>query len=313
MLWALCRLDDPEARAFLHAFVNDDGADEYLRATVLDGLSAADQRWAYDLTVSALGSESAVVARAAIRALGNYGGDSATAILSELAFDFEADPAIALVAAEALGQLGSAEAAQVLMDLFEQGVTDGQDDAIEFALAGLGCIDSDEGRGYLKEVYELASDPEIRVRLFEGLEESTGDVSEISRLGLLDPDDEVRAAAAWALAYADEPGMDGAEVMGFIAAEADPDVRRYLYQALDGADGVDAAQLMAQMAVESNPDAKLAACQATCRELSMDSDPAAFLDLLKGELIELRSDGALSENQMAIIDGLLEQVGRLEL
>ncbi len=311
MLWALCHFDDSSVRAFLSRTISNASENEYLRASILDGLVAADKFWAYDFAFELLGSDSEVVARAAIRVLGQFGGEDAVVALSQLANDFRLDPTISLAAAEALGVIGSPEAGLALMELFEYGLSQGEDAAIEHALSGLGRIESQESGEYLKEIYELASDSNIRILVVESLEESSGDISAIARLAMNDEDADVRAAAAWALAYADDPGLPMTELMGFLEVESDSEVRANLYHALDNQEDFNVERVMSLLAGETNPTTKLAGFQLVCRKLPdmPDGSYETISRHLVNELRSLKKDEGVAGNQLRVIDRLIDQAG----
>lgn len=309
ILWALCFSGDAASREFLTQFISDSSENAYLRSGIFEGLALADQGWGYDLAIEALHSDSAVIARGAVKALGLYGGEEAVNILSELVYDFESDPAVSFAAAQALGVEGSTAAADALVNLFEFGIMQHQDEAIELALEGLAMIESEDAMSYLKEVYELASDPAIRVLVLEGVEGSEADIYEIAVSALSDEDAEVRTAAASALAYNETP-LDPNELFDYIENEQDAAVRRDLYSALDNQDEVDVNRVMELMREESDPHTRLMACQVMCRQL-MGMDQQEFNDvsgILESELQALADSGSMEKGQIGMIDRMLDRI-----
>jgi HEAT repeat protein len=72
-------------------------------------------------------------------------------------------------------------------------------------------------------------------------------------------DPEVRAAAAWAMSNAEEPGSFGADLVGMLRTEGDPEVRRRLYQALRNQSNCDVQELVQLLQADSEQRVRLAA------------------------------------------------------
>jgi len=91
-----------------------------------------------------------------------------------------------------------------------------------------------------------------------------------------DRDPEVRASAAWALSAHEGPLELGPELADLVGREADPDVRRRLYEAIASQRAIPAERLVDAVLAEHDVAARVAGCNAIGRAVGREpARPAA--------------------------------------
>jgi hypothetical protein len=163
-------------------------------------------------------------------------------------------------AALALGEIGGAEALQVLLDGFED--LEGED-IIESILFGLSEYDFAQTEAFFRSV--LASTElsvELKVDALQALGDGPPDVAAL----LLETagrsaEPELRAAAIEALAMLDGPSQDNAALLALLPGETSPYVRQEIYSALAFAGPGDASAelraILPRVLAEQTPRTRL--------------------------------------------------------
>ncbi len=244
----------------------------YMAALIGRAGGAAANRLLWELLVDP--DERVVLAAAHGLSLQN--SSTASAKLAELLRDPQRSLAVRTAAAVGLGRLADDEGCRALRAVLAEGPTE------ELATPVLISL----GRFPFARVSDLigpyvaaaATPPELRVVAVESLASSTSDaVPFLLRLAAADADEDVRAAAAWAVsAYANVRDL-GPTLTDLAQREPAEDVRRRLYEALLPQQDIPAARLLSLVQAEQDIAARVAGCNAVGRVASQQPQSATAL------------------------------------
>ena len=226
----LARLGSDEALAALEELLALDH-ESALQAAIAEALGSSPHPQARGLLLELLQSSDETVLRGAIRGLAASGDPGAVEALRALLLDESSSSLVRAEAALALGEIGGAEALQVLLDGFEK--LEGED-IIESILFGLSEYDFAETEAFFRSV--LAS-TELSLELKVDALQALGDASPDAATLLLETagrstEPELRAAAIEALAMLDGQPLDNTALLALLPGETSPYVRQEIYSAL---------------------------------------------------------------------------------
>ena len=192
------------------------------------------------------------------------------AILSNLMYEENISSSVRAEAAMGLGKIKDPYAYQLLIDIYNDAETAENTDLQIDIITALGQRDLSEISSFFQQVLDDSStDPSLRVAAIEALEDTQGYTIPLLLKYLNDSDSEVRAAAAWALAIADEPGNLFAELKAQLATELDPEVRKRLYQALGNQENFDISNIdIPTILKETNIETRLAGYDLLARNIA---------------------------------------------
>lgn len=256
--WIVAQRGDEAALGALAEALAD--APPSLRATIAEALGHSGNPAAREMLLGIFSSESDdAVLRGAVKGIAAMGGDDGADLLGSTLHSPQHSAAVRAEAAEALGSVRSPEALSVLLDSYES-LLSTDPDLARSVLAGLGKRDFSETRPFFEALLDSPrTDGELRVAAMEALEQASGDVGRFLLRYVDDPDPDLRAAAAWSLAMADEPGSLSEDLLGALGRESDAAVRSRIYQALENQEMVDGAAMLRQAMAETDPGARLTA------------------------------------------------------
>ena len=289
--WELARAGSDQAIAALKEALAD--GPPYLKAAIAEGLGYSPHPEAKKIIVALLNDKDEVAARGAVRGLAAIGDGDAVGHLSKILLAPGRTESLRGEAAEALGEIDAPEAFQSLVRALTQVKND---DLARDVLAGLGKLPWEKTERLFSAYLESPQIPsERRAAALEALQYAEGDPHPFLLKYVRDQDPEVRAAAAWAIAAAMQPGDAGNELVSVLGEEADPEVRRRIYQALENQEGVvDRATLMPMILGETDRAARLAGFDLLASYSKQSDDPAVRSRFDKLIVPELR--------QMALSD-----------
>ncbi len=228
----------------------------YLKAAIGEGLGESPHPEARTLLIDLIDGTDETAARGAVRGFALRGDAEATDILANLLFDAQKPESVRTEAALALGEVQQPGALSALT----RAVSEIQDPAIiEQVLEGLGRRPFAETEQFFSDY--LASPglaAESKVAALEALGNSTGDVAALVLKYAVDPDPEVRAAAAWALSATETHTDIAPQLLELLKGETSPEARARLYEALGGQENDDSAAVLALVHNETDLTARQA-------------------------------------------------------
>jgi len=202
----------------------------YLKAAIGEGLGESPHHEARALLIDLVNASDETAARGAVRGFALRGDAESADLLANLLFNAQKPESVRTEAALALGEVQQPGALTALT----RAVSEIQDAAItEQVLEGLARRPFAETQQFFSDY--LASPgltSESKVAALEALGNSTGDVAALVLKYAVDPDQEVRAAAAWALSATESHTDLAPQLLDLLKAEASPEVRAKLYDAL---------------------------------------------------------------------------------
>jgi len=197
----------------------------------------------------------------AIHGLGTLGDEGSRAELSAILHNKPTARGLRLHAAAALGRIGSPQAAQDLVDAFEE--FSGEEEQTRLLDALGHCPFPVVDSTFREFLADPASPDELRVAATEALSNSSAEaVPFLQNLAASDPDADVREMAAWAISTREPGGQLGPELARMIGIEPEPDVRRRLYEGLLVQAENPAESLLPTIQAEDDPAARIAAINA---------------------------------------------------
>lgn len=245
---------DPAALAALQEVIRD-GPDE-LCVAIAEALGQCPHPASASILLGLLADPREAVVCAAVRGLARQDSIPALGELSRLLDD--ATQALSVRCEAAAGLAGMKQPGA--MEALGRAAMQIGDEAIQSQL-----LDSvanrplDECREFFQNYLQAPHlSPDLKVTALEALGHTPGEVGAILVDYLGNPDSELRAAAAWALSTADEPGALAAQLMSALLSESDPAVRRRLYQALANQEQVDWQSVLPVVQREGDVIARLA-------------------------------------------------------
>lgn len=230
----------PEDRAYLLRLIGR-AANPELVGLLLEFLRDPDER----------------VVLAVIACLPLQGPAVASTWLGALLRDPGRPPAVRAAAAAALGDLGGAEAFGLLATALAE---DADADVAEQVLKSLGAFPFPQIAGVIRRYVEAPETPaELRVVATEGLACSSAEATPfLLELAATDRDEDVRAAAAWAVSAQPTVTDLGPALLDLVELEPCEDVRRRLYEALLPQSAVSFERLRPLVEAEADTAARVA-------------------------------------------------------
>ncbi len=306
--WLLARRGDEEALRVLEQVFPDSPA--ALKAVIAEALGYAKTPAAREMLLRIFSSESdEAVLRGAVRGIAALGGSEGVELLAGALHSPERSLAVRIEAAEALGAVGSPQALKMLVDSYQffssaDGALDR--DLLRGVLGGLGRRDISETREFFEALLDSpGTDREVRLASVEALEQASGEVGPFLVKYLRDPDPDVRAAVAWSLAMAEEPGQISEDLAAILAQEEVAEVRSRIYQALENQEAIDSTAVLERALAETEPAARLAASSFLADRIAMGVGGAVreqFDAAMVPELVEVAlSDRDLDEKLKAVL------------
>lgn len=236
------------------------------------------------------------VARAAIRALGLIGDETATRHLAGLLEDPACPQDLRVEAAVTLGNVQTHSAQLALTDAFA-----GLPDEVVAAeiLHGLGRYDFDRVAPVFRSFLSSPSTGgEMRVAAVESLAQSSADaVPFLLEIARADADPVVRASAAWAISSHPAAGPCGQRLAGMAEAEADTGVRRRLYEAMIPQSDTAADRILPLVLAEQDTAARVAGLNALGESVHQDPTSSAARSF-DGQLVPELQHLAISPNSL---------------
>ncbi len=266
--WDLATMGDAQSLDVLKELLMDPQTPAALKATILEGLGYSYEPQAKELLLEGLEDENETVVRAGIRGLGVLGDADSISILSDILYSAEASDSIVQEAAMTLGGIEQHEAYDVLVNAYNDSQATQRENLREDIIDALGQRDISETADFLQRIIDdnPVGEP-LRVVAVEAVEDAQGDKSAFLLNNLHDPDSEVRAAAAWALAVDEEPAQVADVLSRMLVNEQDAEVRKRLYQAIANQNTPQNESLTGLVLAESDPDARLAGYDLLAQQL----------------------------------------------
>jgi HEAT repeat protein len=277
----------------------------YLKAAVAEGLGDSPNPNARVLLNDLINDKDEILARGAVRGMALSGDSDAVNSLGGLLFNEQVPLSIRAEAALALGGLNSPDALRTLTRATTE-IKD--DDVLENVLDGLGKRPFSETEhffsGYISSQDVSA---ESKVAAIEALGNAQGDVAPFLLKYLGDPDEDLRAAAAWALSSSDSTGDIGSQLTDALKQETDPNVRTRIYQALENQPNANPQAVLPLVQNESNITALLAGLNFLTGTLRSSPAPEVA-DFLNQTAVPKLKDAALnsdsSQNRLSAVFAL---------
>ncbi|MEK7952953.1 HEAT repeat domain-containing protein [Luteolibacter soli] len=217
------------------------------------------------------------VARAAIRALGLIGNDTAVRLVADLLANPTCPEALRIEAAVTLGTVQTTTAQLALTETFAR-LPSGE--VASEILHGLGRYDFDRVapvfRSYLSSP---TASGELRIVAVEALAKSSADaVPFLLEVARADTDPEVRASAAWAISTHQTAERFGNRLTEMAEDEAEVEVRRRLYEAMVNQSDTSAGRIFPLVLAEEDTAARIAGLNALGASVHQDPSSSAALD-----------------------------------
>jgi len=300
---ALAKLGTPEAIAALKEALTG-GADD-LRAAIAEGLGQCGSPECATMLQGLLNDPNPAVAQAAIRGLAQLGTPEAVTSLAQILNDSLRSSDLRAEAATGLGTVNQPGA---MTALAQAAMTLGDEDLVTQVLDAIGGRNFSETKDFFQQYMGSAASSDLRVAAIESLWQAQGDPSGFLAGYLSDSDPEVRASAAWALSATDATGNLGAQLLGALQSEQDPNVRLRLYQALRNQDSFDPGTALALVQQETDPTARVAGMDLLASSLRSNPNPAVqtFFDQTAAPALEQAAlTGASTSDRMAALIALV--------
>ena len=298
---ALARSGSEEAMQVLERVLHDGPAQ--LKAAVAEALGECPSPDARPLLLALANGSDETTARGAMRGLAALGDAVAAGTLASSLFDEKKSTALRTEAALALGGVREPSA----LDALARAVREIRDETIlNHVLDGLGHRPFAETEAAFSEFLKRDDVTSAsRVAAIEAL----GHVPDSATTFLLgyanDPNQELRAAAGWALTTADNPGAIGPQLLGWLQQESDPAVRLRLYQALSHQDAVASSAVLASVQRETDAESRVAGLGLLAAALRADGNQDATRYFDSTAVTELKNtvltSGRLDQSLAAIM------------
>ena len=252
-------------------------------------ISSTGNRSVKDWFLPLLNDPNEQVVRGAIRGLSAMGTDEITPLLAGILNDSDRSPSVRIEAAAGLGDLGTATARDVLAKAFPSVP---EEEVATQILNNLGRFPFVQVADLFGEYLAATDTPAaMRVTAVEALAYSTKEAVPFL-LGLVgqEADADVRASAAWAISLHPLQQNLAPALTELAQHEAEPDVRRRLYEALLPQANIPAAQLLPLILAEENVAARVAGFNAIGRAIAQSpagNITTTFDDQIVPELIAI--------------------------
>ena len=289
----MARIASAEALDAVKAALGNAAIPSYVKAAIAEGLGENSLPEAKTALENLLVEKDEVVARGAVRGVALKGDAEAVETLLKVLRDEQRAESVRTEAALALGDVNQPSVTPSLI----KAMSEIQDEGIaEFILEGLGQKPLSETEEFFRN---YLSSPDVsgalRVAAVEALADAQGDPTSLLMKYAADSDPEVRMAAGFALASTDEQGTAGAQLLGLMERETDPQVRAKFYQALENQSGVDFAKAFGMVKNETDLSAKLAGLNLLAHGSKTNPDPDIFNYFNQTGFTELKSAALTGE------------------
>lgn len=211
----------------------------------------------------------------AARALGMIGGEANTATLLEMIKNSELPETLRLEAALGLGQIGTPQAGDGILEAFWMF---SDPDIHEQLLGALGHFNFQQIEPLWQEyLADPDTSSELRVAAVDALSNSSSDALPfLMKMAATDQDPEVREMSAWAISAHSQTGALGPELTRMLQVEQEADVRRRLYEALAMQDKNGADAFLPLIQAEADVAARIAGFNAVGAAIKKGADSAVF-------------------------------------
>ncbi len=269
--WMLVRSSDPSDFINLTDYLSSADGDSRIKALILESMGESANPDARGVILSALESDDEQVVRGALRGLAKMNNPEDVGRLADLLLSDDASIGLRAEAAWSLGALSSPKATEQLMAAYQNAEVD--DELLrEVAIEGLGRRNIAETDAFFRQVLSTETDSDVRVSVIEAVSEADGDTDPFLKDFAVDSDSEVRAESIWNLGMLDE-GDDGDFLCEQLKNETDSEVRKRLYEALDGQDTIDVPLVLQESLKETDVETQLAAYTLVATHLVEIKDP----------------------------------------
>ena len=261
-------------------------------------ISSTGNRSVKDWFLPMLNDPNEQVVRGAIRGLSAMGTDDITPLLAGILTNPDRTLSVRIEAAAGLGDLGTAAARNVLATAF---TSVPEEEVATQILNNLGRFPFAQVADLFGEYLAAPDTPAaLRVTAVEALAYSTKEAVPFL-LGIVghEADADVRASAAWAISLHPLLQNLAPALTELAQSEAEPDVRRRLYEALLPQANIPAAQLLPMILAEENVAARVAGFNAIGRAVAQSAAgnvTTTFNDQIVPELVAI----ATSPNSLNI-------------
>lgn len=263
--YRLARVGSPEAMAALLKVFRTATPEQKMFLAQL--ISSTGNRSVKDWFLPLLNDPDDQVVCGAIRGLSGMGTDEVTPLLAGILADSNRSEGVRIEAALGLGNIGTGAARDALTGVFS---TVEEDEVATQIVNSLGRFPFSQVAHWFGEYLTAPDTPaEMRTTAVEALAYSTKDaVPFLLGIAKDDADADVRASSAWAISL--YPLVQNlAPVLTHMAqSEADPDVRRRLYEALLPQANIPATQLLPTVLAEDDVAARVAGFNAIGRAVA---------------------------------------------
>ena len=296
--WTLAKNATREVLQTLEQFLALQETPAYIKAAIVEGLGYSSDPHAMELIIEALKNDNEVVVCGAIRGLSAIGDENTIAILSNFISTPDTTRGVATEAAIGLGNIDHPDSYNALIEAYYSAKKAGNADLQYDIITGLGERDISETKEFFQNILdENMSDPSTRLAAVEALKNAQGDTGSLFINSLNDGDPEVRAEAAWALAFAEDPGDVAMELEAHLANEGNAEVRKRLYQALGNQENADIDAIAGIVFEEMDLDARLAGYDFLARNIGSSENEKIREQFEKKAIPELQRI-ALSEESL---------------
>lgn len=259
----LARLGTEEAMSALKSVLAAVASSPTLKAAVAEALGRCPHRDARALILELAENADETIARGAMRGLAALDDSAALGTLVSFLNNEQKPAGVRGEAALGLGTMENPEAFTALQAAFHATA----DPALtRDILEGAGHRPFTETRDFFTGLLQDQNTPgETRVAALEAIGHSPGDATPFLLSYAMNPDPQARAAAAWALAFADHENTLARPLVGLLKSETEPAVRTRLYEALAKEPQFEASTVQQMVEAETDATARLAGFNALAR------------------------------------------------
>jgi HEAT repeat protein len=273
---ALAKLGSDRAMAALQTALHNSNSPPHLKAAIAEGLGQSSRAEARTWLLELLRGSDEVAARGALRGLALRGDAETIQVISEVLNNRSMAESLRNEAALALGDIDQPDALAALTQAageFDDPVL------LESILQGLGRRPYVETREFFEAWLELpAVSVEAKVAALEALGDAPGDPTALLLKYARDSNEEVRAAAVWALSATMAETDIGPQLIELLQREQVSDVRERLYQALLDQHLADPQALFDLLRVEAEAEVRLAGYGVVAGACSSTAEAGRFFD-----------------------------------
>lgn len=303
--WLAAKYGNSQAWDTLEKLLAEPNAAPQLKAAIVEAMAHSGNPRNKDAIKTVLDSNSSIVACSAIKRLAVIGDRESIQVLSDIAQNPQNANAFRLEAVTGLGQISDEQAYQVLVGMYKDPAIK-DDELRNEIISSLGQNDIAKTQPFFSSLLQQNSDDASgRLKVAEAIENSKGDVSPFALTLLNDSDSEVRQAAAWAIASAEQPGNVGKELEAILANEPDGQVRKRLYQALSNQENADADSIYRIAQNETDSEARAQAYDFLARKVAESGEPSLKIQFDTLILPQLRQTALAGETLQSKLDAVI--------